>query len=451
MPYAQVGSNIDRETAGDKFGEAISLSADGSIVAIGAPENDGNGSNSGHVRVFKNINNNWIQIGSDIDGEFNRDNFGEAISLSADGSIVAIGASQNDGSGSNSGHVRVFKNVNNNWVQIGSDIDGKDRYDYSGKSLSLSADGSIVAIGAPSEGQVRIFQNINDNWVKIGSDIIEKTRYGESGEAISLSQDGSIIAIGGSGTHGGGWKSGHIRVFQNINNNWIQIGTNIDGDGQYDYFGSSLSTSSDGSIIAIGKRLKGEVQVVEILGNDVGQTYRLSNIRDYDGNPHGLLGDASTDIITGYKYQGKLDVNNDGIEEAIYTNKISGRWVTASMDPLTGEIKYGDHGQGKTTRVVGIYEDPLVQSGVVEKDSVFDGSRTFINDLKLDNLVLRAADDFDRDGFQEVYWSKVDNTAYLRAVMHADGNIQYANYQNLTQMTDYLTSHGFADTVALIA
>ena len=45
----------------------------------------------------------------------------------------------------------------------------------------------------------------------------------------------------------------------------------------------------------------------------------------------------------------------------------------------------------------------------------------------------------------------MDNTAYLRAVMHADGNIQYANYQNLDQMTYYLTSHGFADTVALIA
>jgi len=36
--------------------------------------------------------------------------------------------------------------------------------------------------------------------------------------------------------------------------------------------------------------------------------------------------------------------------------------------------------------------------------------------------------------------------------MHADGrNIQYANYQSLDQMTNYLTGHGFADTVALIA
>ena len=40
--------------------------------------------------------------------------------------------------------------------------------------------------------------------------------------------------------------------------------------------------------------------------------------------------------------------------------------------------------------------------------------------------------------------------AYLRAVMHADSNIQYANYQNLEQMTNCLTIHGHADSVALI-
>ena len=50
-----------------------------------------------------------------------------------------------------------------------------------------------------------------------------------------------------------------------------------------------------------------------------------------------------------------------------------------------------------------------------------------------------------------MYWKTVDGTAYLRALMHADGNIKYANYQNLQEMTNYLAGHGFADTVALIA
>ena len=72
-------------------------------------------------------------------------------------------------------------------------------------------------------------------------------------------------------------------------------------------------------------------------------------------------------------------------------------------------------------------------------------------EIKINNLELKVVGDFDSDGFQEVYWSKVDNTSYLRAVMHTDGNIQYANYQNLEQMANYLISNGFAETIGLIA
>ena len=45
----------------------MSLSSDGSKVAIGAPGNDGNGSNAGHVRIFENIGGSLSQIGLDID------------------------------------------------------------------------------------------------------------------------------------------------------------------------------------------------------------------------------------------------------------------------------------------------------------------------------------------------------------------------------------------------
>ena len=51
--YAQIGSDIDGEAAGDESGVAVSLSSDGTIVAIGARWNDGNGSSSGHVRVYE--------------------------------------------------------------------------------------------------------------------------------------------------------------------------------------------------------------------------------------------------------------------------------------------------------------------------------------------------------------------------------------------------------------
>ena len=192
-------------------------------------------------------------------------------------------------------------------------------------------------------------------------------------------------------------------------------------------------------------------QELDVSNHVVGDKYELAYIRDYGGNLHANTGSVSDATKSSYKYQGLLDVNKDGTKEAIYTNKESGRWVTASVDSITGQIDYSDHGQGGTTRIVGIYIDPLVASGDVVQGSDHDSQRRFQNDLKNDNLLVKASGDYDSDGTQEVYWKTGDGTAYLRALMHADGNIQYANYQSLDQMTNYLTGHGFADTVALIA
>ena len=106
-------------------------------------------------------------------------------------------------------------------------------------------------------------------------------------------------------------------------------------------------------------------------------------------------------------------------------------------------IDFDNHGEGGDTRVVGIYIDPLVADGTNEQDGPFDSQRRFQNDLFIDNLRVLGADDYDSDGFQEIYWRTVDGTAYLRSLMHADGNIQYANYQSEQQMVDYLSAQGY--------
>ena len=93
--WTQVGLDIDGEAANDQSGQSVSLSADGSIMAIGAPDNAGNGAASGHVRVYKNVAGTWTQIGVDINGEAADDNSGYSVSLSADGATIAIGAPYN--------------------------------------------------------------------------------------------------------------------------------------------------------------------------------------------------------------------------------------------------------------------------------------------------------------------------------------------------------------------
>ena len=50
----------------------------------------------------------YFQIGTDIDGEAEYDLSGHCVSLSSDGTTVAIGATYNDGNGTNSGHVRIY-------------------------------------------------------------------------------------------------------------------------------------------------------------------------------------------------------------------------------------------------------------------------------------------------------------------------------------------------------
>ena len=83
------------------------VSADGLTVAIGARGNDEAGSNAGHVRIYNWGASSWVQRGADMDGEAADDLSGSSVSLSADGQAVAIGALANDGAGNDAGHVRV--------------------------------------------------------------------------------------------------------------------------------------------------------------------------------------------------------------------------------------------------------------------------------------------------------------------------------------------------------
>lgn len=253
--WTQIGADIDGEAADDNSGLWVSLNADGSVVAIGAPQNDQTGEDAGQVRVFQNISGTWTQVGADINGEAAGDFTGGSVSISSDGSIVAIGAIRNDGNGSNAGRVRIYQNISGTWTQVGANIDGEIAEDYFGASVSLSSDGAIVAAGAPyhnGKGSVRIFQNISGTWTQVGTEIEGEDIVDGSGSAISLNSDGTIVAIGAMSNAGNGENAGHVRVYQNISGTWTQVGADIDGEAARDYSGCAVSLSADGSILAIG-------------------------------------------------------------------------------------------------------------------------------------------------------------------------------------------------------
>ena len=286
--WTQHGADIDGEAAGDQSGYSVSLSSDGSTVAIGANHNNGNGTDAGHVRIYKNISGTWTQQGADIDGEAAGDYSGFSVSLSSDGSTVAIGANLNDGNGADAGHVRIYKNINGTWTQQGSDIDGEAAADFSGFSVSLSSDGSTVAIGAnhnngngTNAGHVRIYKNISGTWTQQGSDIDGEAAGDRSGRSVSLSSDGNTVAIGALYNNGNGTNAGHVRIYKNISGTWTQQGSDIDGEAAADFSGISVSLSSDGRTVAIGAS-----------GND-GNGLDAGHVRVYS-----LCNSFSTDSIT---------------------------------------------------------------------------------------------------------------------------------------------------------
>ena len=259
--WVQIGQDIDGDSAGDWLGISVSLSSDGNTVAIGANYNDGNGANSGLARIYENQAGTWVQIGQDIEGVAAGDIAGYCVSLSADGATVAVGAPWNDNNGTDSGQVRVFENQSGNWIQIGPDIYGETGGGYFGWNLSLSSDASTLAIGArlndsngTDAGHVRVYENQSGNWVQVGQDIYGVAAGDQLGTSVYLSADGSVLVAGAARNDGNGIDSGQVMIFENISGSWTKIGCDVFGEAAGDRSGTSLSLNNNGSIVAIGAR-----------------------------------------------------------------------------------------------------------------------------------------------------------------------------------------------------
>ena len=379
--FPQVGHDIDGRASNDWSGYSVSLSDDGTTVAIGANRNADNGINSGHVRVYENKLGGWAQVGNDIVGKAPWDESGRSVSLSADGKTVAIGAIGKNGKGTLSGLARVYKSGGDfgHWAQVGNDIDGEAPGNYSGYSVSLSDDGKTVAIGAISNtsangsysGHVRVYKFDGTGWEKRGNDIDGEAQFDQSGHSVSLSADGKTVAIGATGNDGNGNDSGHARVFKFDvdSDNWEKVGKDIDGEAPGDESGHSVSLSADGTTVAIGAiynygvngRISGHVRVFkfDVVSDNwekVGKDIDGEAPGNYSGHSVSLSADGKTVAIgaTGndgyngdnsghvrvYKFDVDLDnwvkVGNDIDGEALGDE--SGYSVSLSADGTTVAI-----------------------------------------------------------------------------------------------------------------
>ncbi len=230
--WAQMGNDIMDIPASAEVniasnnGNSISLSADGLTIAIGSPAIlNTQAPYFGSCRMYEWSGSNWLQKGNTINGLMDHDRFGWSVSLSSDGNTVAVGAPLNVGSGQFEGSVRVFSWTGSTWNLMGNSISGEIGFDESGWSVSLSSDGNTLAIGGPNNnngngtnaGHVRIYQWNESSWLQSGNDIDGQTNGNAEGYAVNMSSDGHSVIMGTrENPELDGVTLRHVRVFSDI-------------------------------------------------------------------------------------------------------------------------------------------------------------------------------------------------------------------------------------------
>ncbi|WP_187265511.1 FG-GAP repeat protein [Reinekea thalattae] len=280
----------------DMFGSDINLSADGSTLAVGVPnENisyDNNSSskneyiNTGAVYIYTLSENNWVQqahIKADNIKEYNR--FGTSVSLSKDGNILAVGAlgadraasSANDRDPKNAGaaYIYVRDQETNQWrlrdfIQASNAEEG----DLFGHSVRLSDDGNTLAVAAIGEdgdqssahqtpdtqnkrqgaGAVYLYKYNGASWHEeayIKSIILVARSDNRFGDKISLSGDGNSLAVS-SYTQNRGVR-GRVYLYAKENGQWqAQQFVEATNPDNYDDFAKGFSLNKAGNVLAVG-------------------------------------------------------------------------------------------------------------------------------------------------------------------------------------------------------
>jgi hypothetical protein len=289
-------SNTD---AGDIFGGAVALSADGSTLAVGArleasrsrgvgaDQTDNTSFSVGAVYVFTRSGSSWSQQeyikASDA---WSGDQFGSALDLSASANALAVVGK---------GKAYIFARSGGVWTEQTSFSpamgESGDRF---GESMALSDDGATLAVGAPDEsssatgvggseannaatssGAAYIFTRSGSSWTQAAYLKASNTEANDRfGTFLALSGDGATVAVAspdedsnatlidGSQGNNAATSSGAVYVFRRSGASWSQQAyikaSNADAEdgfgGELRVLGSGtgVSLSVDGSTLAVG-------------------------------------------------------------------------------------------------------------------------------------------------------------------------------------------------------
>jgi hypothetical protein len=287
--WIQVGDAIHGNQKQSRLGHAMSLSHDGSIIAIGAPLTD---DKMGQVIVYRYDNSTgyrqWTQLGQTIYAQerYPNDMFGADLDLSHDGLILVIGQRSHDKSKQgleSRGRIATYRFTNESWEPMGDEILGEENSDAFGRSVSLSADGTVVVggvngdypLGTSSNNRTAharafAFNGGNDEWEQLGGDIIGNASLGGNVlNKVAMNADGNRIALTTQRVRGSGGGNSQVFEYDTDIDNWIPLGGAIDQSWQTDEHGGTIALSADGNVVIVGApadNKDGTVRVYRLIG-----------------------------------------------------------------------------------------------------------------------------------------------------------------------------------------
>ena len=197
--WVQVGQTLIGNAVNSGFGSSIQLNSNGDIIIVGSTFD----SNEGRVYVYQLIGDSWTQIGGTVLGfEETGCGFGSSVSINDTGNVIACGAKFALNGTDYTGGVKLYLLYSGIWTQIGPDLLGESNLDEFG-AVALDASGTNVAVGAPKNGtygSVTAYGWDGTSHTQVGSKVSGSARIDSNngsgelfGSRVALSDNGLIF------------------------------------------------------------------------------------------------------------------------------------------------------------------------------------------------------------------------------------------------------------------
>ncbi|MCK6446545.1 MAG: FG-GAP repeat protein [Planctomycetes bacterium] len=239
--------------AGDAFGSSVAFAADGTLAWIGSPGDDLGGADAGAAYVCVDPGLGWIEIQKLVPPAGHAGaRFGSAVAASANGDLLAVGAPGVPGL-PGAGEVFVYRRVGGVWT-LDATLQATFPVTSLGTTLDLAASGDVVLAGANSTGagagNAAVWRRTSGVWgaaVQLAAPI---PTAGEGfGASVALDALGTRAVIGASGATK--FVQGAAYVFDYVGSAWTQ-GTALGGSATASASGAAVACAADGGQFAAG-------------------------------------------------------------------------------------------------------------------------------------------------------------------------------------------------------